>query len=259
MPDGTASERDELLRAVDGLLAVLKSARPEPQDMARLRSLIESETTRLTTVPAAANFREPDGGLLISRWAEVVYEASRPLLAVSDGKRSRAMVGAAATADPLVSNGYLGIDVIQVPAGTGFPPHTHVGDHLLITVAGTGTIAFEGRLYQTGPGQVYMVEGAAPHAVGAITDHVLLSVGSPHRAVDAEDRQQEVAYEAVTAALGDLECLICGIRAVAPRTLRDLGCPHCPSLFANHPTAAVLPVPMVTSAGNDLPGRNREG
>lgn len=222
-------ERDALVRAIDELVATLKSVQPGPLDMIRLRSLIESESSRLRTGPAEGKFRGPDGRLLLSRWAEVVYEDGRQLLAVSDGKRSRTMAGVRATGDPLVSNGHLGIDVIQVPAGAGFAPHTHVGDHLLIPIAGTGTIAYEGRVYETGPGQVYMIEGAAAHAVGAITDHVLLSVGTPHRAVDAGDRQQLVAYEAVTAGLGDLECLICGVRAAAPCTLHDLGCPHCPS------------------------------
>lgn len=232
MPEVMAHERDALVRAIDELIATLKSVQPGPQDMIRLRSLIESENSRLRTGPAGVKFRGPDGGLLLSRWAEVVYESGRPLLSVSDGERSHAMAGTMATGDPLVSNGHLGIDIIRVPAGAGFPPHTHVGDHLLIAVAGTGTIAYEGRVYETGPGQVYMIEGAAPHAVGAITDHVLLSVGTPHRAVDAEDRQQIVSYEAVTAGLGNLECLICGVDAVAPRTLHDLGCPHCPSQTA---------------------------
>jgi quercetin dioxygenase-like cupin family protein len=229
MPEAMAHERDALLRAIHELVATVTSVQPSSRDMIRLMSLIESESSQLRTGPAGVKFRGPDGGLLLSRWADVVYEGGRPLLAVSDGKRSRAMAGTMATGDPLVSNGHLGIDVIHVPAGAGFPPHTHVGDHLLIPVAGAGTIAYEGRVYETGPGQVYMIEGSAPHAVGAITDHVLLSVGTPHRAVDAADRQQLVAYEAVTAGLGDLECLICGVRAVAPGTLHDLGCPHCPS------------------------------
>ena len=126
----------------------------------------------------------------------------------------------------------MGADVIRVPAGYGFAPHTHPGDHLLIVLAGSGTIAYDGKVYATGPGTIYMIEGRVPHAVGAITDHVILAVGAPHRAVDSEDRQQMAAYESVAAELGDITCLICGTKAVAPKRLRDVGCPHCPSLWA---------------------------
>jgi quercetin dioxygenase-like cupin family protein len=195
----------------------------------RLTAFLLSITRQVVDGPDQAAFTRLDGSLILARWAEEVEVAGQQYLAVDTGERDRAMSGTAATGEPLVSNGHLGVDLIRLPAGGGFPPHTHVGDHLLIVVAGTGTVAYEGRIYRTQPGQVYLVEGAKPHAVGAVTDHVLLAVGTPHRAVDATDRHTVVEYEAVAADLSDLRCDLCGVSAVLPQTLHDVGCPHCPS------------------------------
>jgi len=156
------------------------------------------------------SFVHDDGTLIFGRWAAPAGElAGSPILAVDTAERSSPMYGTKATGDPLVTNGQLGVDLIRVPAGDGFAPHTHPGDHLLIVIAGKGTITYEGRIYPTGPGQVYMIEGAVPHAVGAIEDHLILAVGSPHRAIDAADRMSLVEYKAVATAFGELMCLVC--------------------------------------------------
>jgi hypothetical protein len=86
-----------------------------------------------------------------------------------------------------------------------------------------------------------MIDGNVPHAVGAITDHVILAVGSPHRAIDAEDRMIPVEYEAVTARVSDLHCLICDIRSSLPNRLHDQGCPHCPCEACHPPDGDVKP------------------
>jgi hypothetical protein len=78
-----------------------------------------------------------------------------------------------------------------------------------------------------------MVEGAVPHAVGAITDHVILAVGAPHKAVDSTERMTPVDYEAVTAEIETLHCLICDIEATCPERVHDYGCPHCPCADCN--------------------------
>jgi hypothetical protein len=139
------------------------------------------------------------------------------------------MTDTLATGEPVVSNGLLGADIIRVPAGAGFSPHTHPGDHMLFVLAGTGTIAYRGELRETHPGEAYMVEGLEAHAVGAITDHVLLAVGSPHRSVDSPSRQTLVDYSSISADLGGLTCHICLKSTEGGKTLFDLGCPHCPS------------------------------
>jgi quercetin dioxygenase-like cupin family protein len=133
-----------------------------------------------------------------------------------------------ATGRELVTNGEIGADLLRLPAGGGFVPHTHPGHHVLVIVGGVGTITYDGRVYETHAGQTYLVEGEVPHAVGAITDHVIVAIGSPHKPVDADDRMEAVAYEEVIAADGDLTCLICDLTALAPQRLHAVGCGHCP-------------------------------
>ena len=163
--------------------------------------------------------------LHIVEWANLLANGQ---LEIPLGERSLIMPGTAATGDPLLSNGKLGADIIRVPAGQGFLPHTHPGDHLLIVIGGQGTIVYDGRIYPTRAGQIYMIEGKVPHAVGAITDHVIIAVGSPHKAVDAPDRMSLVEYQAVTTDMSVLYCLICEREAELPIRLHDKKCPHCP-------------------------------
>jgi quercetin dioxygenase-like cupin family protein len=178
-----------------------------------------------------ATFLHRDGTLKLVCWAEnlaISSEDLKQILAVDLGPRPSPMVHSTATGQGLVSNGFLGVDVIRLASGEGFAPHTHSGDHLLIVVGGKGTITYNGCVYPTEAGQVYLVEGSVPHAVGAITDHVILAVGAPHKPVDSAERMTLVEYEAVTAELGSLQCLICNHVAQAPQHLHDVGCAHCP-------------------------------
>jgi hypothetical protein len=133
-----------------------------------------------------------------------------------------------ATGQAIVSNGLLGGDIIRLGAGEGFVPHTHPGDHLLIIIGGIGTITYGGKIYRTQAGEVYMIDGGVPHAVGAITDHVIFAIGSPHRPVESDDRMQPVEYRAVTAHMESIHCLICKQIAIHPVLLHEYGCPHCP-------------------------------
>ncbi len=131
-----------------------------------------------------------------------------------------------ATGRALLSNGYLGADLLHVPHGDAFPPHTHAGDHLLFVLAGRGTITIAGEIVPTAPGEAFMVEGAVPHAVGAIDDHVLLSVGAPHHPVDSPARQAVVGEDALLALDGSIGCVICGLTAADRAALAALGCSH---------------------------------
>jgi quercetin dioxygenase-like cupin family protein len=137
----------------------------------------------------------------------------------------------AATGRSLLSNGYLGADLLHIPAGEGFAPHIHPGDHLLFVVAGQGTITVEGEITPTHPGQAYMVEGAVPHAVGAISDHVILAIGAPHKPLDSPARQDLVEYAALLADLGCLTCRICGVSGRSAAELAERGCGHSPCTF----------------------------
>lgn len=103
--------------------------------------------------------------------------------------------GAPARGLPLHSNGQLGADMLHVAAGRQFPVHTHPGDHLLYCLSGEGTMSLAGKTYKIYPGDLYMVDGQVPHAVGAITDHVLVAIGSPHKPVDSPERMTFVDWE----------------------------------------------------------------
>ena len=181
---------------------------------------------------AVVNFLNDDGTLYIAEWAQRHtsdgWDSTPEWLDVELGREGQVpMYGTKAMADPLVSNGQLGVDLIRVPAGEGFAPHTHPGDHLLIVVGGRGTITYDGRIYPTSAGQVYLIEGAVPHAVGAVTDHAILAVGSPHRQPDAADRMTLTAYASVAADVGTLTCLECDATG-RPDELKAIGCVHVP-------------------------------
>ncbi|MBO0819247.1 MAG: cupin domain-containing protein [Nocardiopsaceae bacterium] len=97
--------------------------------------------------------------------------------------------GADALGVPVHSNGHLGCDVLRVPPHGGFPIHTHPGDHLLLCLDGEGSITLDGVEHTVTPGDIYMIPGAVPHAVGAgELPHVLLAVGAPHKPVASPER-----------------------------------------------------------------------
>jgi quercetin dioxygenase-like cupin family protein len=172
----------------------------------------------------------------IHSWAKDlgVSDTGEQLLAVDLTSRPARLVGGRATGSALGSNGALGADVIRLAAGDGFVPHTHPGDHILVVIGGLGTITWRGSVRPTRAGEVYFVEGQVAHAVGAITDHVLLAIGAPHQPIDSADRMEPVSYEAVTGELGELRCLICNLIAPRPKRLHETGCAHCPC-FDCHP------------------------
>jgi quercetin dioxygenase-like cupin family protein len=137
----------------------------------------------------------------------------------------------AATGRPLVTNGFLGADLIRLPAGEGFAPHTHAGDHLLIVVGGRGTVTTPGYIQETEPGEAFLIDGAAPHAVGAITDHVIIAVGASHRAVDSTERQTIVTNEELFGVDAPVLCGPCDLQVASYDDLVRSGCPHNPGLF----------------------------
>ncbi|WP_067463694.1 condensation domain-containing protein [Actinomadura macra] len=115
----------------------------------------------------------------------------------------------------------VGADVIRLPGRAGFAPHTHPGHHVLAVLAGIGTITYGGQVHRTEAGQIYLVEGEVPHAVGAISDHLILAVGAPHKPVDSAERMDLVPYTEVLVPDGDLDCLICEVSARLPGRLHS--------------------------------------
>lgn len=197
-------------------------------------------------------FLGDDGRLLIERWANRFATQAHEHLGVGTLPAGVEMYGTKATGAPLVSNGFLGVDMIRVPAGEGFAPHTHPGDHLLIVVSGESTITYDGRIYRACAGEVYMVEGAVPHAVGAITDTAILAVGAPHRPVDAVDRQELVEYAAVASPVATLFCEPCGVEGT-PWALRQGGCRHAPVEADSTPPLMVVGLAPASDRHVSLP------
>lgn len=141
---------------------------------------------------------QPQDRLDIIEWArDAGRSGDLQNIAVSLAERETEVLKSTATGQSLVTNGFLGADIIHLKAGEAFAPHTHPGDHLLIVIGGEGTVTFGDKVYPTRAGQIYMIEGEVPHAVGAVTDHVILAVGSPHKAIDSEDRMTLVEYTAI--------------------------------------------------------------
>jgi len=191
----------------------------------------EVRATEETSQPAnqmTAAQKAPQDDLVIARWAQALIGDDVTSLDITHAPRPVAMHGADATGLGLVTNQTIGADIIRLPRGAGFPPHTHPGHHVLVVTGGKGTITYGGRVYPTEAGEIYLVEGQVAHAVGAITDHVILAVGAPHMPVDSHRRMAPVPYQEVLTELGDLHCLICDRRSSLPLMLHDIDCPHCP-------------------------------
>lgn len=164
-----------------------------------------------------------------ARDAGIVDLTGEQMLAITIGPGVVQMADSVATGTGLVSNGRIGADLISLRAGQRFAPHTHPGDHVLIIVSGLGTLTLDGVIHATRAGQVFIVDGDLPHAVGAITDHQILAVGSPHKPVDASDRMALVEYQAVLSSAGEMHCTICRLSTSGgSATLHDVGCRHCP-------------------------------
>lgn len=96
----------------------------------------------------------------------------------------------------LFDNGVLGADLLDVPPNAGFPVHVHPGHHMLLCLRGTGTFSLAGVVHEVGPGDLYLVESAVPHAVGAGPQgHTLVAIGAPPRPLDAVDRMTVVDWD----------------------------------------------------------------
>lgn len=186
----------------------------------------------MTLEASGKHEREPitevEGTLKIVRWAESIRtEQGIQYLGVSLAERLHSMALSEATGEGLVTDGLLGIDVLRLGEGKKFLPHTHPGNHLIIVVGGLGTITYGGKIYPTEAGQAYLIVGPTPHLVGAITDHVILAVGSPHKAVDDPERMALMEYKDVLSPIGEMHCLIDDIK-VDGTMLHEVGCVHCP-------------------------------
>lgn len=120
-------------------------------------------------------------------------------------------------------DGLIGADVIQMPPHTGFPVHTHPGHHVLLIVSGYGTLADSDGVHLTAPGDLLLIPGELPHAVGAAHEaQTILAIGAPHK-VTADPLRMTTVDAPWT-----LFCHICHKQGDGVAPLHVFGCPHCP-------------------------------
>lgn len=118
---------------------------------------------------------------------------------LDDEAQTVAVHGAPARGIPLLTNGHLGADLLYLAPGDSFPLHVHPGHHLLLCVAGSGKVTFDGRAFEVRPGDLYLIEASVPHAVGSSADgpgHWLASFGAPHTPLTSEQRMRVVSASA---------------------------------------------------------------
>jgi quercetin dioxygenase-like cupin family protein len=151
-----------------------------------------------------ANHLSPDGSLRMQRWAEhpssgsfryEVMGLGWPRLFISLEPRPVQMAQSDATAEPLLTNGTFGADILRFPEGGSVVPHSHPGDHLLFVLSGQGRLGHQGNVYELRPGLCYLVPGADVHSIYADTILVLLSIANDHRPAGSESRL-DLAQEA---------------------------------------------------------------
>ncbi|MFD9389286.1 cupin domain-containing protein [Streptomyces sp. NPDC060000] len=220
-------------QVIEALTEELHSRTPAEREAKAVELLSVLGLAKSAAVPRPEEPGTRSAPLLICDWAaDLGLDGTTQQLGIDVAPGpTRVSKTADATGRSLLSSGHMGADILHIPARSGFAPHTHPGDHLLFVLAGTGTITVAGEIVETRPGQVYMVEGAVTHAVGAVTDHMILSVGAPHEHLDSPERQELTAYTALLGDLGDITCRLCDIRASSGEELAAKGCPHSPHRF----------------------------
>ena len=90
----------------------------------------------------------------------------------------------------------IGVDLIEMSAGSAFPLHTHDGDHILYGLSGNGMVHVDGTDHPMKPGDTVFIPAEYPHGVKTYSDapesFVLLAFGHPHKKLEALDRMKLV-------------------------------------------------------------------
>ena len=130
-------------------------------------------------------------------WATAESNLLSPIIGVQPIK----MQNSDGTAQPLVlddsTQNNFGADIVRFAPGTGVRLHTHVGAHILLVTAGTGTLIYRTTGQGDGitderhpmfPGMIYLVPSNVPHAIEATTQLVLIAIGNDHKPANSLER-----------------------------------------------------------------------
>ena len=90
---------------------------------------------------------------------------------------------------------HIGCDFIRMQPGTGFPLHTHDGDHEIYFISGYGFVYINGQNISVTAGHIIHIPAEYAHSVwvpdAAIRPLIFAATGHPHHNVDAHDRMKE--------------------------------------------------------------------
>lgn len=135
------------------------------------------------------------------------------------GIRGKALAEGLALPDFVAGGLALGVDLIQMAAGSAFPLHVHPGDHCLIGHLGAGMVEVDGVDHPMRPGSTVFIAADQPHGVKTYRDtgeivrrreldrehaasyepfrvagglFTFYAVGVPHEHVESHDRMKLV-------------------------------------------------------------------
>ena len=124
------------------------------------------------------------------KWVEMFDDRGRKLSGI------RGKVGVTALG---IDGHEIGLDLMELQPGTGFPLHSHAGDHILFVVSGEGIAMIGPEEHHLGMGDSIFVPAEQPHsftALANITDPwIVVSVGHPHKHLSSVDRLRTLPSE----------------------------------------------------------------
>jgi mannose-6-phosphate isomerase-like protein (cupin superfamily) len=110
-----------------------------------------------------------------------------------DGHVLPGIRGAQGVRTEKLDGSYLGCDFIWLQPESGFPMHTHAGDHILYVIRGAGFVHIDGRDIPVGVGDVIHIPAEYPHRVWTSGSTLLIAAtGHPHKEIEAQDRMSLV-------------------------------------------------------------------
>ena len=90
----------------------------------------------------------------------------------------------------------MGLDIVKMTPGSGFPLHTHSGGHILYLLSGRAQVVIGGQSYDLNKQNSIYIPAHLPHGVqtiqGEYEEVIFLAFGHPHKHIQAKDRMKYV-------------------------------------------------------------------